>query len=202
MDVMQPWEDVLELWFGALDADGLADGETRKRWWTKDPAFDADLKRRFGALRDDIAAGGHRDWLDLPRGRLAFVILLDQVSRNIYRDTPRMYEADALAVEVAFEGVRLGHDLALATDERTFLYMPFMHAEDPELQDRGVRLFRGLRNELAGDAKRSVNNGVKFAIQHRDIVAEFGRFPHRNAILGRESTASEVEFLKQPGSSF
>ncbi len=196
------WQQIVDLWFGALDADGYADGQHSAKWWKKDPAFDAMLRDRFESTHGEIVAGTCDAWLAEPAGRLAQVIVLDQFSRNMYRDTPGMYATDALALRIAAAGIAAGADRTLATAQRTFLYMPFMHSETLADQDRCVALFAAMRDELGGPAGERLTGNVKFAIAHRDIVARFGRFPHRNAILGRTSTAEELAFLDQPGSAF
>lgn len=173
-------DEVLSFWF----ADPA-------RWWRKDPAFDAELRDRFLALHEAIGRGEREDWLATARGALAYVIVLDQLSRNMFRGTARAFANDARARAAARRAVDRGDDRALSEDERMFLYMPFLHSEDIVDQDRAVALFRSLPSDH-----------VRYAEQHRDIVRRFGRFPHRNALLGRASTPGEEEFLKQPGSSF
>ena len=176
-------DDVLSFWFG----------QSPERWFRKDPVFDQEIRGRFETLHGELVLGDHDDWLATPRGRLAAIIVLDQFSRNMFRDTPGMFASDARALDIAREGIARGDDQQLDQLERQFFYMPLMHAEDPALQDRCVELFAGLEDNA---------NGLKFAKMHRDIVHRFGRFPHRNAVLGRTSTPEEVEFLSQPGSSF
>lgn len=188
---------VLDFWFGPLDASGEASAEKRAQWWKKSDAFDGEIRSRFGALHASVNAGEHEAWCQTARGRLAYVIVLDQFSRNMFRGTPASFASDARALAAAKEGLARGHDRELVRAERSFLYMPYMHAEDLAAQDECVALFRALDEEAGGDG-----SNVKFAIAHRDIVARFGRFPHRNAILGRASTPEEEEFLTQPGSSF
>jgi uncharacterized protein (DUF924 family) len=173
-------DDVLSFWF----ADPA-------RWWKKDPAFDADVRDRFLALHEAIERGEHEDWLETPSGCLAYVVVLDQLSRNMFRGTARMFQSDARARAAARRAIERGDDRSLSPDERSFLYMPFMHSEALADQDLSVALFTP-----AGAEQR------RFAEAHRDIVRRFGRFPHRNALLGRASTPEELEFLKQPGSSF
>lgn len=190
-------EDVLSFWIGSLDDDGLAAPDKRKQWWTQDPAFDEALRQRFGALHAEVARGDHEDWVDTPRGAVAYVIVLDQFSRNLFRGTPEMYAHDARALEVARDALARGDADALGLHERFFLIMPFMHSEGLADQERCVELAQ----ELTA-LHPSFEGNVDYAIQHRDIVARFGRFPHRNEIVGRETTAEEAEFLKQPGSSF
>jgi uncharacterized protein (DUF924 family) len=181
---------LLSFWFGPLDAEGRADAAHRERWFRKDAAFDRELRERFGTLHAEVAAGRHESWLATPRGRLAYVIALDQLSRNLFRDSARAFETDARALEVALEGLSSGVDRALARDERSFLYMPLMHSEDLAVQERCVALFADFPDNLP------------FAEAHRDIVRRFKRFPHRNAVLGRASTPEELAFLQEPGSSF
>jgi uncharacterized protein (DUF924 family) len=195
-------QEILSFWFGELDSLGRADGAHAGRWWKKDPAFDEALRERFGATHEAAARGERDHWLESPRGRLALIIVLDQLSRNMFRGTARMFACDARALAAATEGVRRGVDKDLFYDGRSFFYMPFMHSEDIEVQEQCVRLFEAWRGELDGDLQERVAWNLRFAEQHRDIVRRFGRFPHRNALLGRASTEEELEFLKQPGSSF
>ena len=197
-----PIEEVLQFWFGELDAGGRADAEHRSRWWKKDPAFDEMIRTRFGDERVAIIDGRRDDWLGTARGRLAYVITLDQLSRNMHRGTPDMFAADHLAAAATVDGVARGIDREYRTDERIFFYMPLMHAESVEHQDRCVQVFSSFCGELEGDTLEHVQTNLKYANQHRDIVVRFGRFPHRNTNLGRTSTAEELAFLEQPGSSF
>jgi uncharacterized protein (DUF924 family) len=173
-------DDVIAFWF----ADPA-------RWWRKDAAFDAEVRDRFLALHEAIDRGEREDWLDTARGALAYVVVLDQLSRNMFRGTARMFASDSRARAGARRALDRGDDRALSPDERDFLYMPFMHSEDLADQDRSVALFAS-----AGPEQR------RFAEAHRDIVRRFGRFPHRNVLLARSSTPEELEFLNQPGSSF
>jgi uncharacterized protein (DUF924 family) len=195
-------DEVIEFWFGELDDSGLASADKAKRWWAKDPALDDLIRRRFGALHQRIRAGELESWQQRPRERLAAVIVLDQFSRNMFRDSEGMFASDDQALAMALEGIEVGMDRALPQDLRAFLYLPLMHAEQLEVQDRCVELFEQLHAEVEGKARERAARSVEFAKMHRDIVARFGRFPHRNALLGRATTAEEAEFLKQPGSSF
>ena len=195
-------EQVLSFWFGTLDEDGHAAPAHAQRWWKKDPAFDEELRRRFADLHDAILGGARERWLDSARGRLAYVIVLDQLSRNLFRDTPKMFAADPLALRVAEESISLGFDRALRGDERSFLYLPFMHSEDLRRQERCVVLFTAFRDEQSGPSRDRIEANLRFAEQHRDIVARWGRFPHRNEILARDSSIAELAFLEEPGSSF
>jgi len=191
-------ETVLQFWFGPLLPDGTVAKDKSARWWRKDPAFDELVRSEFSADIERAARGELDSWKATPRGRLALVILLDQFSRNVYRDTPGAFANDARALLLAQEGIELGHDRELGRNERAFAYMPLVHAEDAAIQERGVEAFARANEELGGPFELY----LEFAKRHRDIVLRFGRFPHRNAILGRQSTPEEVEFLKQPGSSF
>jgi uncharacterized protein (DUF924 family) len=196
-------QSVLTLWFGDLDAHGMADPEHRRLWFTKDGAFDALLCERFLSEHEAMVAGQREAWLATPGGRLAYVIVLDQFSRNMFRGSGRMFAADDLARRAALEGIDRGDDRVLSLDERTFLYMPLMHSERLEDQDRCITLFTALRDEAGdGPARAGIEGGLKFAVMHRDIIVRFGRYPHRNALLGRSSTPEEEAFLQQPGSSF
>ncbi|GMV40139.1 MAG: hypothetical protein AMXMBFR64_18550 [Myxococcales bacterium] len=195
-------ELILAFWFGDLNASGLADAEHSRRWFTKDPAFDAELRDRFGALHAAVVAGERAGWQESARGCLAAVIVLDQLSRNMFRDTPRMFATDEAALAVARDGLARGFDRALRTHERMFLFMPFMHSEALADQERCVALFQALLAEADDGARATVEYSLGYAVQHRDIVARFGRFPHRNRVLARDTTPEEAEFLTQPGSSF
>lgn len=177
------YEDVLEFWFREI---------TPKHWWMVDPAFDAAVKARFGALHRSAHLGELWAWRKEPRGRLAEVIVLDQFPRNIYRGTPQAFASDPMALALAQEAVAGKHDTVLTQQERGFLYMPYQHSESRAVQAESERLFTAL-----GLAEQQ-----DFALRHKAIVDRFGRYPHRNEILGRESTSEELEFLKQPGSSF
>ena len=161
-------------------------------WWRKDAALDATLRERFGALHAQAAAGECWAWRATGEGRLAEVLLLDQFSRNLYRDTPRAFAQDAMALALAQEAVAGGHDRALLPQRRAFLYMPYMHSESARVHEEALRLFS--QPELAFN--------LDFERRHKAIVDRFGRYPHRNAILGRHSTAQELAFLAEPGSSF
>jgi uncharacterized protein (DUF924 family) len=196
------FEDVLQFWFGTLDAQGSADAFHAQRWWKADPQFDREIRERFASEHDAVARGERDHWLDSPRGRLAFIIVLDQFSRNMFRGTGRMFAYDTRALEVALDGIEGGMDRDLRHAERQFFYMPLMHSEQLPVQEYCAQLFAAWRDQLSGEPREQVATALKFAEQHRDIIRRFGRFPHRNALLKRDSTPEEVEFLKQPGSSF
>ncbi len=177
------YDAVLSFWF---EEAGPA------RWFAADAAFDEAIRSRFLATLERAALGELACWRDGPRGRLAEILVLDQFSRNLFRGTPRAFAQDAMALALAQEAVAAGADLKLAPVERTFLYLPFMHSESRAVHETAERLYRA--NGLA--------RNLEFELRHKAIVDRFGRYPHRNAILGRRSTAEELEFLKQPGSGF
>lgn len=195
------FEQVLEFWFGELK-DGRADDAHSERWFTKNPDFDRLLADRFEALHGRIMSGEHDAWLETPRGRLAYIIVLDQFSRNMFRDTPRMYASDERALHAALEGIERGMDRDLELHEQMFFYMPLMHSESLDVQNQCVELFQRLHDEAPPPLKERVADSLKYAEMHRDIVQRFGRFPHRNAILDRTSTDEEQHFLTQPNSAF
>ena len=191
---MEPWKPVLDFWF--LPPEDPRHGQGRAEWWTKDPAFDAEVASRFGSVIEAAVAGGLRQWDEDLRGRLARIIVLDQFTRNAFRDTPRAFAGDPLAQEATLAAIESGQDRLLNPVERWFVYMPLQHAENLDLQERAVGLFSALAKDPGYES------AVDYAIRHRDIIARFGRFPHRNRILGRTSTPEEIEFLEEPGSSF
>ena len=182
---------VLDVWFGP---DGGA--IERAVWFEVDAAFDQAVGAQCRALHTAAAAGALDHWAATPRGCLALLILLDQVPRNLYRGSARAFATDAQARAVARSALAAGHDRALTPVERQFVYLPFEHSEDLADQELSVALFDSLPEPP--DRAESVD----YARRHRDIIARFGRFPHRNAALGRTSTPEEDAFLKQPGSSF
>jgi uncharacterized protein (DUF924 family) len=176
-------DDIVTFWFS---------DEAKPKWWVKEDAFDAAVRGRFAAALEAALAGALDGWAATPEGALALVILLDQVPRNSFRGTPGAFSGDEKALSVAKDAIARGLDAALPPDRRNFLYMPFQHSERLEDQESGMALF----------AANDVENGLSYMRAHRDIVARFGRFPHRNAILGRASTPEELDFLQQPNSSF
>ena len=186
--------EVLAFWFGEP---GSPDhGKARAAWFRKDAAFDAEIRRRFLALHAAAALGERDRWRESPDSLLALVIVLDQFSRNLYRDDPRAFSQDAQALACAQFLIERGWDATRLPVERQFAYLPFEHAEDPAMQDRSVALFSSL------EAFPETKGLTEWAGKHRVIVRRFGRFPHRNAALGRESTAEEIAFLAGPGSRF
>ncbi|UCH47131.1 MAG: DUF924 domain-containing protein [Betaproteobacteria bacterium] len=195
-------ESILRFWFGTATDDLEVSGQCAKMWWKKNPQVDAEIRQRFAAVVDAAASGQCDSWLENARGRLAMIIMVDQFSRNMYRDTPRAFAFDSLALSWAKEGIASGADQTLRPIERIFFYMPLEHSESLEDQQRAVALTTALAAQVTPEKRDLFEGYVDFAKRHRDIVQRFGRFPHRNAILERSSTPEELEFLKQPGSSF
>lgn len=192
-------EALLELWLGPGD---VPDDARKQRWWTKDPAFDDMLRQRFGALLERAARGELDAWTATARGALALVVLLDQLSRNVHRGTPRAFAADARARDVMRGALARGLDRELPHAHRVFLYMPLMHSEDLADQREALARFTDLADTAPAPLAAELRGNLDYARRHLEIVERFGRFPHRNAILGRESTPEEQAFLQQPGSSF
>jgi uncharacterized protein (DUF924 family) len=180
---------VLDFWFGAPDS--RERGQPRKLWFQKSEPFDAEVRRRFLSIWERAARGELLRWQATPLASLALIVVLDQFPRNMFRGTARSFASDFLALAAARETIARGFDRLLPPVERSFAYLPFAHAEDLAAQRRSLALFRELDPE-----------DMRNAMRHYEIIARFGRFPHRNAALGRESTAEEAEFLEQPGSSF
>jgi len=181
---------VLDFWFGAPGS--VHYGKSRVEWFKKSEAFDALIRHRFAPLYEQVAAGELDRWRDSPLTLLAQIIVLDQFPRNLFRDSPRAFATDMRALVAARRMVALDWHLRLNTVERQFCFLPFEHAEDIDAQRTCLQLFGALGNA----------DLLQWAQKHYDIIARFGRFPHRNAVLGRDSTPEEVDFLKQPGSRF
>jgi uncharacterized protein (DUF924 family) len=189
-------QDVLDFWFLPIGSRGH--NTQRAEWFRKDDAFDRQIFQQFGDAVEDALAGGLRQWDDEgTQGALARIIVLDQFTRNIYRGTAKAFAGDALALEAAQALDDSGANQTLPPVQRGFAFLPFEHAENLSLQLRSVDLYEMLAADAAGYAGM-----LDYAKRHYDVIRRFGRFPHRNAILGRESTPEEVEFLKQPGSGF
>jgi len=182
LSIVDP-DTVLRFWFEQL---------TPQDWWRKDPALDGRVRESFGATLAAAARCELFHWRTSAEGRLAEVIVLDQFSRNVQRDTAAAFANDALALALAQEAVARGCDLEIDVARRAFLYLPYMHSESPLIHQEAVRLF----------AAPGLEHNLDFERRHKAIIDRFGRYPHRNAVLGRESTAEELEFLRQPGSSF
>ena len=197
-------EKIQEYWFGELDENGLPESKKQEMWWKKDENTDRYIKDNFENLLLKAKSGELDGWLDDCESMVAYIVLLDQFSRNMYRGTPGAFSQDSLAIAATLEGIRRGFDKNLKGVQKIFFYITFMHSEDIGMQQKSLEYFGMLEKEYSGQKglaeMMSLNN--KYARLHYDIVKRFGRFPHRNKILGRESTREETLFLKEPGSSF
>ncbi len=194
--LMASFDSLLDYWFGKL-TNGFADPAHRAGWFTGRAAFDADLTARFAHLLDSVHTGKLDEWLDSPRGILAYVLTCDQLPRNIFRGSRRAFATDKLALAAARRAVEAGSDQRLEFDERGFLYLPFEHSENLVDQHTCVGLFMSLRDETPSGNRQLTGNSLRFAQRHRDIIRRFGRFPHRNAVLERTSTPDEARFIAQ-----
>ena len=183
MDAGIDAQDVLRFWFEEMRP---------QQWFTEDAEFDATIRRRFAATHEAVKHGERSNWRATPQGRLAEIIVLDQFSRNMYRGTRQAFAFDPLALTLAQEAVARGADRHLPVAQRAFLYMPYMHSESLSVHEQALRLFD----------QPGLEENLKFERAHKTIIERFGRYPHRNAVLGRASTPEETDFLKQPGSGF
>lgn len=194
--------DIVAFWLGpSLQGPEAASG--RRDWWYRGgPAVDEDIRARFGALVPRACARTLMDWQATPEGALALILLLDQFTRNLYRGTPDAYRGDACACEIVNRAIDSKRDRALHPVSRIWLYHPFHHAEQVADQDRGLALLRALYETAPPEWRAYVERSIAGWTRHRDIVARFGRFPHRNAVLGRDSTDAERAFLAADGESY
>jgi uncharacterized protein (DUF924 family) len=187
-------QEVLDFWFGREGEEGY--GEFREAWFNRDPEFDREIRDRFEPVYEEAAAGRLDHWKSEARSCLALIVVLDQFPRNMYRGDARMYAADEKAREAARHAVEHAYDRELSPYGRLFMYLPFEHSEELDDQRLSVELFRGLATEMGSE------NLLGYAVRHLEIVERFGRFPHRNEILGRRTTSEETKFLSGPDSSF
>lgn len=177
------YDDILNFWFHEID---------ESKWWTKNVDFDNHIKKRFSCIHPSANQCELYTWRKTAKGRLAEIIILDQFSRNMFRDTPKSFASDSLALALSQEAISVAADKELNEVERSFLYMPFMHSESLEIHNIAVTLYK----------QSGLQSNLEFEIKHKNIIEKFGRYPHRNKILNRVSTDAEIEFLKQPDSSF
>ena len=177
------FRDIIDFWFEEIEP---------SQWWSKDDEFDQLIKLKFSDVHDKAVRCELFEWRKFPQGRLAEIIILDQFSRNMFRGTPRAFSQDQMALVLSQESISLGIDKLLRPKERGFIYLPFMHSESIVIHETAEAIYR----------QRGDQSSLTFELKHKKIIERFGRYPHRNEILGRESTEEEIEFLKQPGSSF
>ena len=195
-------QGVLDYWFGSDPDDTVAAREKGDMWWRSSSAIDDDIRTGYAVLVESAGRSELDEWASTPRGLLALILLMDQFPRNIYRNTPRAFALDPAGRAHCRDGIARGIDIRLRPIERVFHYLPLEHSESLQDQEDSIRLFSGLAREAASDRKELFANYLRYAERHREIIARFGRFPHRNRILGRISTAEEIAFLQTPGSSF
>ncbi|MGG6297289.1 DUF924 family protein [Leptolyngbya sp. AN02str] len=189
--------DILLFWFGDANTEESHYEQRRKLWFRKQDETDDGIRQRFLSTYDQATSGALDGWATTPEGALALILVLDQFPRNMFRDTAQAFATDAKALAIAKQAISQGFDQQLAPIQRIFLYLPLEHSEDVQDQFQSVVLFRTLHQ-----AAPELTDVYDYALRHREVIAQFGRFPHRNRILGRTSTPEEIEFLKQPGSSF
>jgi uncharacterized protein (DUF924 family) len=193
-------EAILAFWFGE---ERCAPSPLQMRlWFGGEPETDLLIGDRFGQAVAAALDGAYEEWTQTPAGMQALILLLDQFPRNIFRGSPRAYAGDARALALCCQGLADSLDRQLSLTERAFFYLPLEHAEDLQMQERSVEVFRRLLEEAPPDGQEVARGFLDYAIRHRDIIARFGRFPHRNRVLGRPSTPTEEAFLREPGSSF
>lgn len=199
---METTNAIHEFWFGT-DVDDVRTADQKKKiWWSKDVALDSVIAQRFEKSTLAAADGLLDSWKSTPRGLLALILLTDQFPRNMYRGKPSSFAYDHIALQLSMQALEQGFDQLLRPIERVFIYLPLEHSESIADQERAVQLLAQLANDAAAAQKSTFEGFHQFAIRHRDIIARFGRFPHRNEILGRTSSDEEIAFLKTAGSSF
>ncbi len=189
-------DDIHQYWFGELDENGLAAPQRHALWFSSSPQTDREIDSRFGKLVQRAMAGELDDWAEGDRGLIALILLLDQFTRNIHRGTPGAFAGDARALALAQHCIETGHYQRLPAIHQVFLYMPLEHCEDPDVQEECVTLFEEL---AAITGSEQLASFTRYAVAHRGVIARFGRFPHRNAILGRDSTPEERDYLEKHG---
>lgn len=195
-------DDILQFWFADASASPAAARARNAFWFDADRAVDAQIWELFSDDVSDVANGHYQDWADTAAGRLALIIALDQFPRNIFRGTAEVYRYDSRALDLAQKGIALGQLAGLTIPEQAFFLMPYQHAEDLAVQDAGVKLYAAILAEAPADWRELAAGYHDFAVRHREIIAEYGRFPYRNSALGRLSTAAEARYLAEGGATF
>ena len=200
--MIAPWLPLLQWWFGSAESPAEMAKAKGKLWFGKSQTQDAEAQSRFGDLVDVALSGGLKEWAESPDGWLALVLLLDQLPRMIYRDTPKAFAGDERAQKLVAHGLKLGRDQHLESLQRSFIYLVLEHSENLDAQHQAVARFTDLLPLPPATDREFLTSSLDYAERHRDVIKRFGRFPHRNDILGRASTPEEIEFLKEPGSRF
>ena len=198
----QPWQPLLEWWFGHAESANEVAAEKGKLWFGKRDSQDLEAQTRFGDWVEQALAGGLTEWMQRPEGWLALVLLLDQLPRMIFRDTPKAFSGDLRAQKLVAQGIAADFDRQLAPIQRVFILLVFEHSENLAVQNEGVSRHIDLVAQQPESDRALFADYLDFAERHQKVIAQFGRFPHRNAVLGRESTAEELVFLSEPGSRF
>lgn len=193
---------ILDFWLGESLDDFQIIEQKSSLWWRKDDELDREIESTFSAALESLIARQLTAWKQDAESLLAMIILADQFSRNIYRNNEKAFAQDDLALALTLEGLESRIDLKLGTVQRIFFYLPLEHSESMAMQDRSVEMFEQLYDSSAENIRQKMKGNLDYAISHREVIEKFGRFPHRNAILGRESSSEEIEYLKQPGSGF
>jgi len=199
---MESPKTICEYWFGPSNDDLEVANQYSKRWWSKNAGVDAEIKTRFASYLPRVVNGELEQWRDSPLGTLALILLTDQFPRNMFRGTAQAFAYDAITRNFCKQGLKEKIDQELRPIQRVFFYIPLEHSESLADQEHCLQLFRQLADSAKPALQPTFEDYVNFAIRHRDIIERFGRFPHRNALLNRDSTQAEIEFLKTPGSSF
>jgi len=197
-----PWQPLLEWWFGTLESPNEIAADKGKLWFGKRDSQDLEARTRFGDWVEQALAGGLTEWAQRPEGWLAVVLLLDQLPRMIFRDTPKSFSGDLRAQALVAQGIAADFDRQLRPIQRVFIYLVFEHCENLAVQNEAVSRYIELVAQQPEAERALFTDYLNYAEKHQQVIARFGRFPHRNAVLGRESTAEELEFLSGPGSRF
>ncbi|NWL18404.1 DUF924 family protein [Pseudomonas umsongensis] len=197
-----PWQPLLEWWFGTAEEARAIAADKGKLWFGKRDSQDLEARERFGDQVEQALTGGLTEWMQCPEGWLALVLLLDQLPRMIFRDTPKAFSGDLRAQKLAAQGIAADFDRQLSPIQRVFILLVFEHSENLAVQNEGVSRHIELVAQQPESDRALFADYLDFAERHQKVIAQFGRFPHRNAVLGRESTAEELEFLSKPGSRF
>ncbi|CAI8857727.1 DUF924 domain-containing protein [Pseudomonas sp. IT-P258] len=197
-----PWQPLLDWWFGNSGSAREVAAQKGRLWFGKRDSQDLEARERFGDLAEQALAGGLTEWMQRPEGWLALVLLLDQIPRMIFRDTPKAFSGDSRAQKLVAQGIAADFDRQLQPIQRVFIYLVFEHSENLAVQNEGVSRYIELVAQQPEVDRALFADYLDFAERHQRVIAQFGRFPHRNAVLGRESTAEEIEFLSGPGSRF
>ncbi|MCB1669262.1 MAG: DUF924 family protein [Porticoccaceae bacterium] len=194
------WQVVLDYWFGDIENTAIDWQQRGDLWWGKHREVDQEIRDRFAHFVNGLSEGGYRDWLGSARGRLAAIVVVDQFSRNLFRGEAKAFAADPQALQWCLDGIDCGDDLLLKPVERVFFYMPLEHSESPAMQQLSITNYRALVSAVPEEEKETFRGFLDFAQRHYDVIARFGRYPHRNKALGRESTPEEMAFMEQSSS--